>query len=89
MYVQSCGEDVQTHLRKVMEGYEIKDGKHKGEKIPPNPYILPLLKQGNPIFLWAWRLRQDVGKRKTWQLKEYEFVLKDGIVIVQETEAKP
>ena len=80
-YIQSTGEDVQSHLRKLFEG-----GKnYKGVAFGPNIYLYPILKQGNPVFLWAWRLRQDVGKRKTWQMKEYEFIIKDGAVVCQET----
>lgn len=80
-YIQSTGEDIQAHLRKLFEG-----GKnYKGVPFGPNIYLLPILKQGNHVFLWAWRLRQDVGKRKTWQMMEYEFRIKDGVIVCEKT----
>jgi hypothetical protein len=85
-YVQSTGEDIQNHVRKMLEGGTYQSGKKKGQTFGPNEYLSPILKQGNQVFLWAWRKRQDVGKRKTWQMKEYEFILKDGIVVCQETQ---
>jgi hypothetical protein len=68
-YVQCCGEDVHSHI----------------EKMVMNTVLPEILKAGNPVFLWAWRKRGERGKRKLWHMKEYELVLKDGLPIAQET----
>jgi hypothetical protein len=68
-YVQCCGEDVSSHIEKMLANTVLPD----------------ILKAGNPVFLWAWRKRGERGKRKMWDMKEYEFLIKDGAVIAQET----
>jgi|WetSurMetagenome_2_1015567.scaffolds.fasta_scaffold664019_2 hypothetical protein len=78
--IQATGEDVLEHVRKLLFGY--KDA--KGKQIEPNIYLPVWLKAGNQFFIWAWRKRGDRGKRKTWQLRQIEFLLKDGAVICQE-----
>jgi len=82
--VQACGEDCSEHVRKILEGYSDASGK----VIPPNPHIRGWLQSGNRFFIWAWRKRGEHGKRKLWELREVEFVLKDGSVIAQENEVK-
>lgn len=82
--IQACGEDVASHIQKVLEGFT--DG--KGTLIPPNSHIRPWLKAGNRAFIWAWRKRGAQGKRKTWELREVEFIIKDGAVVAQENEVK-
>jgi hypothetical protein len=67
-YVQSCGEDVQPHIEKMLA----------------NTVLPTILKAQNQVFLQAWRKRGDWGKRKTWQLREIEFKIKDGIVVAEE-----
>lgn len=62
--VQATGEDVQSHIEKML----------------PNPYLKIWLEAKNQCFIWAWRKRGERGKRKTWQLRTIEFLLKDGIV---------
>lgn len=80
MGLQVCGEDVAIHVRKILSGYAVPGGKHKGEIVPPNPYIKVWLEAGNPFFIWGWRLRKHEGTRDTWQLRQVEAVLKDGAV---------
>lgn len=82
--IQACGEDVSGHIRKISDGY----CDAKGNKIPPNPHLSTWLRNGNRFFIWAWRLRGAQGKRKTYEMKEYEFVIKDGLVVCQETKAE-
>lgn len=78
--VQACGEDVQEHIHKILQGYQDP----KGKDIPPNPHLSIWLRSGNRGFIWAWRMRGAKGKRKTYQLREIQFVLKDGVVIAEE-----
>ena len=78
--IQATGEDVASHVTKILEGFV--DG--KGNTIPPNPYLRIWLKAGNRFFIWSWCLRGKQGKRKMYRLREIEFVLKDGQVIAQE-----
>ena len=87
-YIQCCGEDLQEHVRKVMEGYEVKSGKHKGEIIPPNPHLYKLLKAQNKFLIWGWRLRKHEGTKDTWQLREIEFLIKDGVVSAYENKTE-
>lgn len=72
-YVQACGEDCQAHIEKMTENTVLPD----------------ILKAGNPVFLWAWRLREHEGTKPTWQLREIEFQLKEGSVICVENSVKP
>jgi len=74
--ISACGEDVLDHVRKVLEGWTDSSGRSYG----PNPYIRTWLKAGNRSFIWAWRKRGEKGKRKTWQLRELEFVLRGETV---------
>lgn len=78
--IQACGEDVQTHIQKLLSGYVDA----KGKRIEPNPHIATWLKTSNRFFIWGWALRGSRGTRKTYRLREVEFVLKDGQVIAQE-----
>lgn len=92
MGVQVCGEDVAPHIHKIMDGYtkeKIKEGKIEKTVIPPNPYIKTWLMAGNTFFIWGWRLRKHEGTRAKYQLRQVEFVLKDGNVIHEELEVKP
>ena len=66
--IQACGEDVQEHVRKLMD----------------NPYVKVWLQAENPFFLWAWRKLGERGKRKTWELREIQFVLRNGEVVAEE-----
>lgn len=79
--IQACAEDVQEHVRKLMEGWTDKKGKVYG----PNEYLPVWLKAGNPFFIWGWRLRKHEGTKDTWQLREVEFIIDDGIVVHRET----
>ena len=72
--IQATGEDVQEHIRKLTDGFDNKKGVHI------QPPIYEWLKAGNPFFIWAWRKRGDRGKRKLWELKQIEAILKDGAV---------
>ena len=78
--VQACGEDCQSHIVKLL-------GDDTNGLLPhqePNKYLPIWLKAGNPFFLWAWRKRGERGKRKTWQLRQIEFIIENGIVVHRE-----
>lgn len=83
--VQACGEDVSSHVTKVLEGWTTP----RGESVGPNPYLRIWLRGNNKAFIWAWRKRGERGKRKTWELREIEFVLKDGAVVAEENKVTP
>jgi len=82
--LQVCGEDIAIHIHKLLSGYCVSSGKYKGTLIPPNPYLPIWLKAGNPFFIWGWRLREHKGTKDTYQLREVEFILQDGIVVNRE-----
>src|SRR5947207_1427990 len=82
--VQACGEEIQDHIRKVLEGFRDR----KGNAIPPNPYISTWLKAGNRAFMWALRLRKHEGTKPTFQLREIEFLLENGQVVHRENQVK-
>lgn len=91
--IQCCGEDITPHIHKILDGYTIeKIKKNKETKaseiittvIPPNPYLKTWLEAKNLFFVWGWRLRKNEGTRDKYQLREVEFVLKDGHVVSQE-----
>lgn len=83
--IQACGEDVQSHISKIVEG----GVDAKGNAFGPNPHIRLWLKAGNRFFIWAWRLRGEKGKRKTYNLREIEFLIENGQVIHRQTETQP
>lgn len=92
--IQCTGEDIMPHVHKILEGYtkdKIKKNKETGikevisEVVPPNPYLKTWLKAGNLFFIWGWRLRKNEGKKASFQLRELEFRLKDGEIVVEET----
>lgn len=83
--INSCGEDVSTHIKKYLEGYfkpatETKPAKTFG----PNVILLPWLQAGNRFSLWGWRKRGAIGRRKLWTLRQVEFILFDGKVMHRE-----
>lgn len=80
--IQATGEDSSTHVHKILAGFTDNSGK----EIPPNAYVKTWLLAGNRFFIWGWRMRGERGKRKTYKLREIEFVLKDGQVVAQEIE---
>ena len=89
--IQCCGEDVAPHVHKILEGYTLdKLKKVEGVPtitktvIPPNPYIKIWLEAKNTFFVWGWRLRKHEGTRATYQLREIEFKIKDGVVVAEE-----
>ena len=71
-YIQCCGEDIQSHVEKMLANTVMPD----------------LLKAGNPCFLWAWRKRGGRGERKMWDLKEIEFLIEAGQVVHREVPVK-
>lgn len=72
MGIQCCGEDVQEHCRKYLEGYvDIK----KGKTYYPNDCLPIWLKGGNTFFIWSWRLRKHEGTRQTYQLRQIEMII--------------
>lgn len=85
MGIQCCSEDVQPHIKKLLEGYY---NEKKQIQIGPNEYLPLWLRTGNSFFIWAWRKRGAAGKRKTWELREIEFVLQNGQVVAVETPAR-
>jgi hypothetical protein len=83
--IQACGEDVSEHITKILDGYTTD----KGISVPPNPYLRVWLQSGNRAFIWAWRKRGERGKRKTWELREVEFIINQaGDVMAQENAVK-
>lgn len=89
--IQCCGEDVASHLHKLLEGYQkksIKKGEMVTEVIPPNPYLKTWLKAGNLFFIWGWRLRKNEGKKASYQLREVEFIVENGEVVNREVPCK-
>lgn len=89
--IQCCGEDIMPHVHKILDGDEkqkIKKGEIVTEKIPPNPYLKTWLKAGNLFFIWGWRLRKNDGKKASYQLRELEFVLRDGIITIESNNKK-
>lgn len=89
--IQCCAEDIMPHVHKILEGYTVEklkkvDGVSQIIKtvVEPNPYIKTWLEAKNTFFIWGWRLRKHEGTRPTYQLRQVEFVLKDGQVIAQE-----
>ncbi len=67
--VQCCGEDVQKHIQKYMEGYTDAKGVFHG----PNEF-LPIWKSaGNKMLIQSWVKRGPRGKRKTWKLREVQL----------------
>lgn len=91
MGIQCTGEDFSDHIHKILEGYTVEKLKKVDgvatittTVIPPNPYIKTWLQAQNTFFIWGWRLRKHEGTRATYQLREAEMVIKDGLVIAQE-----
>lgn len=84
MAIQACGEDIQEHIRKLLEGWTST----KGKVYPPNPYLSDWLKAGNPFFIWGWRLRKHEGTKDTWQLREVEMLIENGQVVPKENPVK-
>lgn len=88
--IQCCGEDVTPHIHKILEGYtkkKIKNGELVTEVIPPNPYLMTWLKK-QEFFIWGWRLRKHEGTRASYQLREVEFVVCNGVAVTQENNRK-
>lgn len=91
MGIQCTGEDFKPHIDKILLGFTkkpIKKGELVETVIPPNPYIKTWLEAGNTFFIWGWRLRGEAGARKTYQLREAEMLVKDGLVVCVETKAE-
>lgn len=78
--IQACGEDVSSHIQKVLEGFR----DNKGNDIPPNPHLRIWLQAGNRAFIWSWCLRGAKGKRKTYRLREIEFILENNQLVHRE-----
>lgn len=88
MGIQCTGEDFKPHIDKILLGFTkkaIKKGELVETVIPPNPYIKSWLDAGNTFFIWGWRLRKNEGKKASYQLREAEMVVKEGLVVCQET----
>jgi len=79
--IQATGEDCQSHVRKILEGYTDASGK----VIEANRHLPIWLKSGNRFFIWAWRLRGEAGKRKLWEMREIEFIIENGQVVHRQT----
>jgi|SRR5882672_1152842 len=78
--IQACGEDAQTHIRKILEESIGNNGKVYG----PNPYLPIWLKAQNRFFIWSWVLRGKKGRRKLYEMREIEFILENGVVVHRE-----
>ena len=76
--IQSCGEDVQPHIRKLTEDEKVM------------PLHRAWLAEGGKSQLWAWRKRKfklksgKWSKAKRWRLKKYVFELAPGGVFYEE-----
>lgn len=91
--VNSCGEDVASHIKKYTEGYvRAATEKREAKTFGPNECLKPWLESGNRFELWGWRLRGPRGKRKLWTLRRVEFFIFDGEVkyreVAEETESE-
>lgn len=84
--VNSCGEDIASHITKYLKGYS-KVKKKVNEDLTtteiikeygPNECLKPWLEAGNRFELWGWRLRGAEGKRKLWTLRRVAFILFAG-----------
>lgn len=83
--INSCGEDISTHITKYLIGYErAATEKRELKFFGPNECLKPWLEAGNRFSLWGWRLRKDVGKRKKYKLRQVEFFMFDGKVMHRE-----
>ena len=82
--IQACGEDVSSHVSKLLDGYVDQNGKHW----EPNHHLHLWLKTGNRFFIWGWVLRGKAGRRKLFQLREIEFFLENGQIISRENPVK-
>ena len=83
--INSCGEDVASHIAKYLNGYTRPATEKRPEKVfGPNECLLPWLQAGNRFELWGWRKRGPRGKRKLWTLRVVEFLIFDGRVIARE-----
>lgn len=85
--IQCCGEDVAPHLHKILEGFvrkKIVKGELQEIVVPPNEYIKTWLEAQNTFFIWGWRLRKNEGKKASYQLREIEFIIENGIVVHRE-----
>lgn len=83
--INSCGEDVSTHIKKYTEGYVKKATETRPEKVfGPNIVLLPWLQAGNRFSIWGWRKRGSRGHRKLWTLRTVEFFLFEGKVTHRE-----
>lgn len=72
--INSCGEDVQAHIRKYIDGWtDVKKGKVYG----PNTHLPVWLAAGNKFSIFGWSKKNSGGQgsRKTWQLRVVEFYI--------------
>jgi hypothetical protein len=82
--IQACGEDVAAHIKKI-----IGKGEEGGDfYLPANPYLKTWLEAQNRFFIWSWVKRGAKGKRKTWVLREIEFLIENGQVVHREIPKK-
>ena len=87
--VNSCGEDVQTHIDKYLKGYAVermRKNKETGKaeivlkEFPPNPH-LPTLALKYDLFLYSFVLRKFKkvdGKRSDqdrYQCRKWKYIL--------------
>jgi hypothetical protein len=74
--VNACGEDVASHTKKYLNGWEHPKKGHQ----PPNPHLPVWLAAGNRLSIMGWRLRKNEGTRDTYQLRMVEFYLEGAEV---------
>jgi hypothetical protein len=85
--INSCGEDVSTHINKYLRGYWKPATPSKPAKLfGPNECLLPWLKAGNRFSLFGWVKRGAKGKRKLWTLRNIEFFVVGDRVEFKELE---
>src|ERR1700742_3464965 len=72
--INSCGEDISTHIDKYLHGYKRPATEKRPEKVfGPNACLMPWLQAGNQFEIWGWRKRGPRGKRKVWTLRRIKF----------------
>jgi len=68
--VQCCGSDYQQHVIKIRE----------------NEFIVPWLRAGNELQIWAWRKlkKKRGGKAMEWKPRIADVMLVNGEIYVEE-----
>lgn len=84
--INSCGEDVSTHVNKYLKGYTRPATEKREAKVfGPNECLKPWLEAGNRFSLWGWRKRMEGRKvQRRWTLRQVDFSIFAGAVLAVE-----